>query len=68
MTLGLLALPTSASADDDSKTRSGDCSGKATYKMTLGDLDDDKDDGDLVKVRAVSPAGQTCVRAFRLDG
>ncbi|HVM19748.1 MAG TPA: hypothetical protein VM307_07290 [Egibacteraceae bacterium] len=42
LSLGLLALPTAASADDDRKTRTGKCSGPATYRMTVRELDDDK--------------------------
>jgi len=40
---GLVALPVAAHADDDSKSRSGGCTGSATYRMQLVEAGDDPD-------------------------
>ena len=47
---GLLAAAPAATADDDRRTNSGDCSGSSRYRMTLVDVDDH-----FVRVRAVRP-------------
>ncbi len=119
---GLLALPTAAAADDDRARRVDTCSSGAKYRMTLIEVDDDRynddvdrvrvkfrlnsekadrqwrvgvrkngnrvfvvhpttgprgnfvvnrairgEDDDYIRVRAVGPRGQICVRGFRID-